>query len=229
MLQKRRSKQTYQNHLREFYLLFPFLKQQSDTIYAVITIQSSSKNPNLLTGGVNIQELYLQGCWLRWGPHLKKKKWNRPRCHRTLLKWTTPLSGLGICCDFLMSPNNSFKFSRNKDLKISLLFLGFLPKHLHCFQPSTEGDKLYFKHCRSKIPKLISLFGHNGALTDQLPCMKGRCFTEKRSTALFFNLPAAEDRSLRWYPAMALTSCEVSSRDTQTSASMTGQLLSSLW
>lgn len=98
-----------------------------------------------------------------------------------------------------MSPNNSFKLSRDKE--IFLLFLGFLPKHLHCFQPSTEGDQLYFKHCRSEIPELISLFGHNGALTDQLLCMKGRCFTEKRPTALFFNLPTAEARSLRWYPA----------------------------
>lgn len=152
------------------------------------------------------------------------KKWNRSRCHRTLLKWiTTPPSGLGICCDFLMSPNKGFKLSRDKDLKIFLLFLGFLPKHLHCFQPSTEGDK---------IPKLISLFGHNGALTDKLLCMKGRCFKEKRSTSLlFFFLTSQRQKPwvlgdiqpwlslhVRWVPC-----------DTQTSANMTGQLLSTLW
>ena len=36
MLQKGHSKQTYQNHLRELYLLFPFLKQHSDIIYGYI-------------------------------------------------------------------------------------------------------------------------------------------------------------------------------------------------
>lgn len=160
-------------------------------------------------------------------------KWNRSRCHRTLLKWiTTPLSGLGICCDFLTSPNKGFKLSRDKDLKIFLLFLGFLPKYWHCFQPSTEGDKLYFKHCRSEIPKLMSLFGHNGALTDKLLCMRADASKRRgQLLSLFFFLTSQWQKPrvlgdtqpwlsphARWVPC-----------GTRTSANRTGRLLSTLW
>lgn len=72
-----------------------------------------------------------------------------------------------------MSPNKSFKLPQEKNQKIFFLIPLFPIQGIQitpaCLQASSEGEELYFKHSRSKIPKLINLFGQNGTSHRQAP------------------------------------------------------------